>query len=164
MLEPTQPLSHAPWTQVHLKPRGKARTRVEFHFSPDYVSALWKANALPRLDTRAAFPSPHHERLLLDDVIYIEDKTVFVHAWLVPAVEPEYFHLRVRVAAPTLLTRNGRLSLHWGSHQYSLPLKAGVVEFEDISPPNFSRYHNNLPSHRLRLSFEFESGGKNGKH
>lgn len=164
MLEPSQSFNKAPWAQVHTKLRGKPRTRVEFRFSPAYVRALWNANALLQGDTRAAYYLPQSERLLLDDVIYIEDKAVFVRAWLIPSVERDYFHLRVKVAAPARLTRNAQLFLQWDRYQYALPLKAGEMEFEDISLPNFSRLSNNVPSHRLRLSFEFENGGPNGKH
>ncbi len=164
MLEPSQPFNEAPWTQVHTKLRGKRGTRVEFRFSPTYLRALWNVNASLLGKLRAAYYAPQFERLLLDDVIYIEDKAVFVRVWLIPAEEPDYFHLRVRVAAPARLTRNGQLFVHWDKYQYALQLKAGELEFEDISLPNFSRARHNLPLRRLRLSFEFENGRPNGKH
>lgn len=153
-----------PWIQVQIPARGTRPARTEIRFNPQYVRAVWQARTAHAPATRGIFPSDEPERLLLDQVLQYQNSTLFVQAWLIPAEKPAHFHMRVKVAAAPPLADNGLLLLHWGKDHYSVPLTAGEMEFEDISPPDFSRLKKNLPSPRFRLSFESANDRKNGRH
>lgn len=139
----------------------KAR-RVEFRFYPEYIQAVLtqRRERLSGVSRGGVSLLPDSETLLLDASIPADDVTVFVRAWFIPAGEPDTFCLRVEVGAPQRIKRAMRIQLSWDNAEYVARLSAGVTEFEDITPPDFSRAKKNLPSRRLRLSFEFEEKGR----
>jgi hypothetical protein len=131
------------------------------------LCALWDHRLNPAKSpavTRGISISPDGETLMLDTVIPINRSSAFVRAWLVPAVEREYFHLRVEITAPEPIKRNLRVTLNWDNGDYTSVMRAGNLFFEDITPPNISKHFGNLPSRRFRLTFEFEAPTKNSKH
>lgn len=153
-----------PWSQVRVRSRPSKNIRVEFRFTPEYARAAWtrpQHSTLSRV-TRGERPS-ESETLLLDDVMLIDNQSAFVRAWLVPADTTGFYHVRVELVAPQRIVRNARVSLQWDGHEYSGFMRAGQLFFENISPPNFSRFLKNLPSSRLRLSFEFDHAEQTGK-
>lgn len=152
------------WSQVRVRPRQSNNVRVEFRFYPAYARSAWggPGQPPPARVTRGGRPLPK-ETLLLDDVMFIENQSAFVRAWLIPAKKKDYYHLRVELVAPARISRNARVSLCWGQHNYPGEMRAGQLFFENISPPDFSRYLNNLPSRHLHLAFEFENADLNGK-
>jgi hypothetical protein len=159
---------HAPtlagsWKQVRV--RSSESTRVEFQFYPEYARVAWLSRE-PTAATRSAADPFEDERLLLQDTIYIENAAVHVNAYRVPAKIPNHYHLRLDIIAPQKFTRTVRVILRWGErHEYKcIPLRSGQILFQDISPPDFSHYANNMPSHDLSIGFEFDNSGKNGKH
>jgi hypothetical protein len=153
-----------PWVQKLYPARGKHPARVEFHFSPAYVSKLWNREPAFSRETRSGESPARREDLLLDDIITIQGASIFVRAWLVPADDSDLFHLRIEISATQRLPRNAQVTLHWDRHTYNVSLRAGEMLFEDISPPDFSRLKGNLPTRRLRMSFEFEERRRNGRH
>lgn len=164
------------WSQVRVRTRPANNIRVEFRFYPNYARTAWirPQDQTPTFATRGA--RPRGETLLLDDVMMIDNQSAFVRAWLIEADKRDFYHLRVELVAPSRYTRNARVSLRWDNHEYPGVMRAGQIFFENISPPNFSRYLNNLPSRRLQLAIEFEpdqkkpkpelqkNGNGNGKH
>ena len=159
------------WSQIRVRSRQSKNVRVEFRFYPEYARSAWQGQAqrASTFVTRGGRPLPR-ETLLLDDVMFIENQSAFVRAWLIPAKQAEYYHLRVELVAPSSISRNARVSLRWDKHEYPGEMRAGQLFFENISPPDFSRYLNNLPSRRLHIAFEVENeerkknGNGNGKH
>lgn len=159
------------WSQVRVRTRQPKNVRVEFRFYPEYARSVWHRPSprQPGAVTRGVRPLPK-ETLLLDDVMFIENQSAFVRAWLIPATKAEYYHVRVELVAPTKISRNARVSLRWDKDEYPGEMRAGQLFFENISPPDFSRYLNNLPSRHLHLAFEFENeerkrnGNGKGKH
>ncbi len=159
------PVIPVPWRQVRAATRAIQTTRIEFHFTPRYVQAVWERTRHPKAKTGTrgdSFPS-EPEALLLDDVIQVDATTIFVRAWLLRSTKSDGYHLRVEIGAPEGVKRNLRIHLHWDNALYTANLRAGQMFFEDITTPDFSRRRNNLPSRRLRLSVEIEHAGSNGK-
>ncbi len=158
-LTPEPPL----WVQINRTPRGNKPHVPEFRFSPRQLSAL--VSARPRsLRLRSHYVPPGSERLVLNDTIVFEGSSLFIRAWLIPASQPGFFHMRVELFSPRSLPRNVQLVLDWGNHKYTLPLVAGMAQFEDITLPSYSRHLGNLPSPRYRLRVEQGSSSKNGNH
>lgn len=151
--------SSGTWSQVRTRPANT--NRVEFRFYPEYARTAWvhPQNRAPGAATRGK-PRLEQETLLLDDVMFIDNQSAFVRAWLIPADAPDYFHIRVELAAPTRIARNARVTLHWDTHEYHGVMRAGQLLFENISPPDFSHYLKNVPTRRLRLTFEFDGDKK----
>jgi hypothetical protein len=163
MMLHTVETSHVvPWAQVSVKARGKTRARVEFHFTPQYVKTFWHPRTA-REAWRAPYMLAERSRLLLDDVALLDGASMFVKAWLVPASEPQYYHLHVTISAPEPLKRGVRVRLYWDKGEYVAVLRAGEWQFEDITEPAYSERNHNLPSRRLRLSLEIEKSVKNTK-
>lgn len=161
----TRPPAGGTWVQT--VSREPERFTVEFSFYPAYVQAAW--NTLTGI--RPAGPAtrgdglPAEESLLLDDSVPYNGSSLLVRVSLIRAPKrAEHYHMRVQVAAPTSMKRNGKLFLEWDDYKYSIPLYAGAMLFEDISPPDFSRHKRNMPSPRLRLRLEVDAPPKNGKH
>jgi hypothetical protein len=153
-----------PWAIKYFEADGKNPTRIEIHFSPEYIRTLWQREPVSEPATRSGYESSDEEDLILDDVVTYEDASIFVLAWLVPAKKPGYFHIRVEVKVTQRLTRNARVILYWDGYTYIVRLRAGEMLFEDISTPDFSHLNGNLPSDQLRMTFELEENSKNGKH
>ncbi len=167
MLLPNAPASGAWLQQTHIQEPGEQLSVVEFLFAPAYIETVWSRE--PDLlhqtrETRGQYDFDDQERILLAASVALDGASMMVRASLVPAKKRDRFHMRVEVAAPQIITRRGRLILFWDGHEYSVPLRVGVMLFEEISPPNFSRLKGNLPSRRLRLRLEFDTRGKNGNH
>jgi hypothetical protein len=80
---------------------------------------------------------------------------MFVRAWLIPANLPGYYHMRVEMFTPDSVPGAVRVRLYWDNHEYYGVVRPNQVFFEDITPPDFSRHAGNLPSRRMRLTFEF---------
>ncbi|MCG3142653.1 MAG: hypothetical protein HDKAJFGB_04181 [Anaerolineae bacterium] len=81
---------------------------------------------------------------------------MFVQAWLVPAARLGDYHIRVSMNAPAPLKKRLHVCLYWDNDQYTATLARGVWLFEDITEPIFSSRNGNLPSRRLRLTFDFQ--------
>ncbi len=161
------PSLSATWRQVRVRARSPKTVSIEFRFYPEYARSAWlrPLQAGTPFTTRGDSFSDEQELLLLQDTIYIEDAAVHVTAWRVPALKPNHYHVRVEIAAPQKFSRPLRLVLQWDKHKYiGIPLKPGQMLFEDISPPDFSRYTDNVPNKNLCLKIEFDNSGKNGKH
>ncbi len=79
------------WSQVRVRPRQSKNVRVEFRFYPEYARSVWQGSPTrqPGAVTRGARPLPK-ETLLLDDVMFIDNQSAFVRAWLIPAKKAEY--------------------------------------------------------------------------
>jgi hypothetical protein len=156
----------APRTWLQVRPRAPRlqAQRVEFRFFPKYILSFWSppSNDRPRLAVRGSSVFSNSEMLLLDDVILLPNDSMFIRAWLVPGRMPEHYHMRVEMFAPPTVKRNVRVKLYWDTHEYHAVVRAGHYFFEDITPPDYSRRYNNLPTRRLRLAFEFENRGANG--
>lgn len=153
--------SKSPGTWSQVRTRSANATQVEFRFYPDYARTAWvhPRDRAPGPVTRGK-PRLERETLLLDDVMFIDNQSAFARVWLIPADAPGYFHLRVELAAPTRIARNARVTLHWDHHEHHGVMRAGQLLFENISPPNFSHYLKNVPTRRLRLTFEFDDDKK----
>ena len=148
--------SAAPWAQSLTRVRGANRRRVEIRFAPDYIRALWHPRTAREQAVRGAFDDAENERLLYDGTIPIDGASMFVQAWLVPAMRPEYYHIRVSMNAPAPLKKRLYVCLYWDSDQYTATLARGEWLFEDITEPHYSRRNGNLPARRLRMTFEFQ--------
>lgn len=147
---------NAPWVQVNPSVRGSTRTHVEIRFAPNYIRSLWRPRAARERGTRGVFDDAAGERLLFDGTIPVEGASMFVQAWLVPAAEPGAYHIRVTMAAPAPLKKRVLVRLYWDNGRYTASLARGEWLFEDITEPNYSRRNGNLPTRRLRMTFEFQ--------
>ncbi len=151
--------SGAPWSQATRYIRGANRRRVEICFAPAYLRALWRPRATRETTSRGAFDDATTERLLYDGTIPIDGASMFVQAWLVPAAQPGDYHIRVSMNAPAPLKKQLAVCLYWDSAQYTATLARDAWFFEDITEPIYSRRNGNLPTRRLRLTFEFQDNG-----
>jgi hypothetical protein len=162
MMLHTVETSHViPWAQVSVKARRNTRARIEFHFTPQYIKTFWHPRTARESRLRAPYTLAEKSRLLLDDVISLDGSSMFVQAWLVPAAQVGHYHLHVTTTAPEPLKRSVRVRLYWDKGEYVAVLRAGEWQFEDITEPAYSERNHNLPSRRLRLSFEIEKSGAN---
>lgn len=160
---PTNP----PWVQVRTVARHADITQIEFRFTPAHIQrVLNRSPQTLRQTTRGDWFETESERLLLEDVTHIDGTTVFVTAWLIAAAEPETFHIHVKIGAPEYIRRNVSIILYWDRAQYVATLRAGIAEFEDISPPTYSRRNNTVPPRHVRLKIQYDGSddGSNGKH
>lgn len=149
--------SVAPWAQSVTRARGTNRRRVEIRFAPDYIRALWHPRIARERIARGAFDDAASERLLYDGTIPVDGgASMFVQAWLVPSARSGSYHIRVSMNAPAPLKKRLFVCLYWDSDQYTATLARGEWLFEDITEPNFSRSNGNLPTRRLRMTFEFQ--------
>lgn len=147
------------WLQLRRTARGGRPASVEFRFAPELLRALALQPAKPRV--RSAAPALEPEILVLTDTIPYDGATMFIRAWLIRSPHlPEHYHLRVELTAPRRLSRDTELELDWGNHRYTLPLRAGVALFEDITLPSYSARYGNLPSKRYRLRLRMSPNGK----
>lgn len=148
--------SIVPWQETLSRGRGKKQWRFEARFAPNYVRKLWRPRATRETTSRGAFDDATTERLLYDGTIPIEGASMFVQAWLVPAARLGDYHIRVSMNAPAPLKKRLHVCLYWDNDQYTATLARGVWLFEDITEPIFSSRNGNLPSRRLRLTFDFQ--------
>lgn len=146
------------WRQVHPRPRGHHARRVEFRFFPKYVYSLWRGptGEARHPSVRAPGGLFKPEILLLDDVVLLPNDSMFVRAWLIPSSKPDHYSMRVEMFAPLTVPRNVHVRLWWNATEYEAIHRAGNYFFEDITPPDYSRHKNNMPTHDLSLAFEFE--------
>jgi len=156
----------APPTWVQIRPR-RSRLQaqnVEFRFSPEYILSFWspRAGQKSRPAVRTNGNLPGQEMLLLDDVILLPTDSMFVRAWLVSGRVPEHYHMRVELFTPPTVKQNVRVTLYWGTNTYDAIIQAGQCCFEDITPPDYSRHKNNLPTHLLSFAYELETRRANG--
>lgn len=156
----------APPTWVQVRPRTSRlqAQSVEFRFSPEYIRSFLvpRSGQKSRPAVRTGGSLPGQEMLLLDDVILLPSDSMFVRAWLLPGRMPEHYHMRVEMFTPPTVRQNVRVTLYWGSHTYNAIIQAGHCSFEDITPPDYSRHKNNLPTQRLSFAYELDPSRRNG--
>lgn len=156
-------LTVPPWQRIQRAARGTHPARLIYRFSPAFVRAAWTdfQAASPRTrgawiaSERGSWGGRERRTLLLNDTLLVRGRTIFVRVWMVPTQHPNHFSLHVELATSQPFGQNARLVLQWGNQKYATTLSADQLFFEDISPPNFSRFRNNSPSGRLQLTFEF---------
>ena len=141
------------WSQARVRTRPAKNIRVEFRFYPDYARTAWirPQDRTSSLVTRG--PRPHApETLLLDDVMLIDNQGRVSARLAHSGRQTRLLSCAGGTPAPSRMAQNARISLRWDNHEYRRHA-AGQLFFENISPPNFSRYLNNLPSRRLAARY-----------
>ncbi len=151
------------WVQVLLTAPAAKKQRIEIQFSPTYLQILWSREAVPhRPVTRRVPLSPDGDTMFLNAPLVLPGGTVFAQAWLVPAIAPDTYHIRVKIE-PYMGAQNVRVTLHWDTDEYTVTLRGGQLTFEDISLPVISRGRKNIPQQLFTMTFEFEQNSKNVK-
>lgn len=153
------------WIETRFAKPDQTLEAIEFSFYPAYVEAVWshaKLSAKAARTTREASDYYGDEFILLAKSVPLNGSSMFVRVTLIRSKNPDYYHMRVEINAPTKIKRKGRLILYWDGQTYIVPLRAGEMFFDDISLPDFSNENKNLPSRRMLLRVEFDQNDQNG--
>lgn len=147
---PFQPALGDAWFQVPSSQSARAKPRVRFLWNPAYLQKHFSGGSL--LTVRVV-PPTDAEAVLLDDALMLDGQTLHAQVFLVPSTQPERYHLRVHLTTTEALHAPIQVHLKLGAQTYTGLFVSNQMEFEDISPPDFTAVEN-MPSTDFTLTFE----------